>query len=257
MSWRCLPEQVEAYLDLDFWAGAPAAPSKLKPTAKTCSSNDSETDTLSRFRSGIISKHSTDTPGEESSTLSLVDFPAKIFPAQDAVKDLAAHAQDFGLKCCESLEKFNLRMSSPKTPRCYALEDSRWYSKGLPAWGMMRAGVCLELGTSVRPINETECGSLLPTPTGAGNENSPSMQKWRAHRALAAMLPAPMARDYSSPSPGERARKPPELNRVAPTTGGAFIALREWMMGWPTGWSGLSVLATDRFQEWLRSHGKY
>lgn len=29
------------------------------------------------------------------------------------------------------------------------------------------------------------------------------------------------------------------------------------LMGWPTGWSALSELATDKFQQWLRSHGRF
>lgn len=30
----------------------------------------------------------------------------------------------------------------------------------------------------------------------------------------------------------------------------------EWLMGWPIGWTALGPLATDRFQRWLRLHGK-
>jgi hypothetical protein len=33
--------------------------------------------------------------------------------------------------------------------------------------------------------------------------------------------------------------------------------LPEWVMGWPVGWTELGSLATDRFQQWLLSHGKY
>jgi hypothetical protein len=29
----------------------------------------------------------------------------------------------------------------------------------------------------------------------------------------------------------------------------------EWFMGWPIGWSGCEPLATDKFQQWLDSHG--
>jgi hypothetical protein len=30
----------------------------------------------------------------------------------------------------------------------------------------------------------------------------------------------------------------------------------EWYMGWPIGWTALEPLATDKFQQWLNSHGK-
>ena len=39
-------------------------------------------------------------------------------------------------------------------------------------------------------------------------------------------------------------------------TGGPWISFREWMMGWPIGWTELRPLATDRFQEWRRWHGR-
>jgi hypothetical protein len=30
----------------------------------------------------------------------------------------------------------------------------------------------------------------------------------------------------------------------------------EWLMGWPISWTESAALATDKFQQWLRSHGK-
>ncbi len=177
-------------------------------------------------------------------------------------------------------------MSLRKIPRVYGPADWNASSADLPSWGMMLAGVCLELTTLGLRTNVTACGSLLPTPTGAGNEGSPSMQKWPAHRALKAMmLPTPTASSYGSNQGGAAGRvgkvrhnlqKTAALAGILPThttrdwrsgaasevahrsgvTGGPFIALREWMMGWPLGWSASEPLATDRFQQWLHSHGK-
>ena len=31
------------------------------------------------------------------------------------------------------------------------------------------------------------------------------------------------------------------------------VSLVETLMGWPTGWTALQPLATDRFRQWLRS----
>ncbi len=28
-------------------------------------------------------------------------------------------------------------------------------------------------------------------------------------------------------------------------------------MGWPIGWTGLKLLETDKFQQWLLSHGMF
>ena len=30
----------------------------------------------------------------------------------------------------------------------------------------------------------------------------------------------------------------------------------EWLMGWPLEWTDLKPLATDKYPQWLRSHGK-
>jgi hypothetical protein len=30
----------------------------------------------------------------------------------------------------------------------------------------------------------------------------------------------------------------------------------EWLMGWPINWTALKPLETDKFQQWLSSHGK-
>ena len=30
----------------------------------------------------------------------------------------------------------------------------------------------------------------------------------------------------------------------------------EWLMGWPLGWTDCAASETDRFQQWLRSHGE-
>ena len=31
----------------------------------------------------------------------------------------------------------------------------------------------------------------------------------------------------------------------------------EWLMGWPLGWTDLKPLGTDKFPQWLRSHGRF
>ena len=147
-------------------------------------------------------------------------------------------------------------MSSPKIPRISALEGWISFSEGLPAWGMMSLGVCWALGTSVRRIAETGCGSLLPTPTCAGNEHAASMQKWPACRELTALmmsgpLPTPTAQLYGNNRGGAAGRAGKVRPSLEALTGGVFIALREWLMGWPLGWSGTTPLPQERMNEWL------
>lgn len=296
------------------WGGPPSAPSRLSPTASSCSPSDRTTGTSMSSPSGTTSAPSTDAPGAGTSTSSAEDSPARTSAVRVRARDLQALAADSGSRCCESLAKSNLHMSSPKTPRICVPADWMSSSKGLPAWGMMSLGVCWALGTSAPRIDVTECGSLLPTPTGAGNEGSPSMQKWPAHRALAGMmatptasgsdarntnrpsaratramlptcrasdaekggrgellavvrgksprkrdahlyLPTPTAQLYGYNRGGAAGRAGKERPSLEVLTGGVFIALREWMMGMPIGWTASARLETHRFQQWLCSHG--
>ena len=70
-----------------------------------------------------------------------------------------------------------------------------------------------------------------------------------------ATWPTPKARDHRKPGgAAELARHTPDL----PTEiGGALNPTWvEWLMGWPLGWTDCAPLATDKFQQWLHSHGE-
>ena len=101
---------------------------------------------------------------------------------------------------------------------------------------------------------------MLPTPTTAGNENSRSMHKWAAHRRLADLmgrvLPTPTARLYGSNRGGAAGRTGKARPSLESMTGGPWISFREWMMGWPIGWTELRPLETVRFQQWRSWHGR-
>jgi len=43
---------------------------------------------------------------------------------------------------------------------------------------------------------------------------------------------------------------------VSDTSGALNPPWVEWLMGWPIGWTDLKPLGMDKFQQWLRSHGK-
>jgi hypothetical protein len=207
VSWVVLPEQEGACLPAGCLAGGPFAQWKSNLTASAFLPSASETDTSSPSRSGTTSEPSTASLGAAPLMSSAEASPARISAPPGEAQALPELARASGLRCSESLARFGLRGSLPKTAQCYALEVWRRYSKGLPASGMMRRGVCWALTTSVRRIAESGCGSLLPTPTGAGNEASPSMSKWPAHRRLAAlMLPTPTASSYGSNQGGAAGR---------------------------------------------------
>jgi len=213
--------------------------------------------TLSDSRYTKTSETLTVDHGESGSMSSVVDSHAKTSAQRVAVEDLPETVRDFGSRCSESLARYDLALSSRKTVRTCVPVDSAPSSKDLPAWGMTADGVCWELGTRARLTAETDSG-LLPTPTCQGNELSPSMQKWAAHRRLAALLSTPTAQTYGSNrggAAGRTGKDRPSLERRF--NGLNVLTLREWMMGFPIGWTALEPLETDKFQRWLRSHGGF
>ena len=158
-------------------------------------------------------------------------------------------------------------------------------SKDLPASGLMRRGTLYPQPTSVRPISESGCGYLLPTPTAqdANNNGGPSQLRrntlplnvvaklWPTPTvngnynkkglsktsgdglatAVAKMWPTPTARNCVSNSPSELQRNEPSLSVQAAGVGGKLNPRWvEWLMGWPIGWVSLDALAMDRFQPW-------
>ncbi len=94
---------------------------------------------------------------------------------------------------------------------------------------------------------------LLPTPTTKGNEYSPSMAKWPAHTRLQGLFPTPSAATYGYNQGGAAGRVGPKRPSIDVIAGGRALTVREWMMGWPIGWTALESLATDRFRSWLSS----
>ena len=264
MSWHYLQEREEVCWGPNSSGGIPAALLRLIPTVDRSYSRDNETGNSSDSRSGMIFELLKAGHGLAVSMSSREDSPVRTSAVRVQVGALPGAVRDFGLKCSESLRRFGLRLFSRKTARTYVPVGLAPYCKDLTAWGMMHDGVCWELGTSAQIIGETGCG-YLPTPTTAGNELSPSMQKWPVPRRLMEwlkILPTPRASEAGRGAcPGERKRHTPSLEsrfqmaKEQEILGGTSLALREWMMGWPIGWTALKPLATGRSRQWLNSHG--
>lgn len=242
MSWVYSPGPEVDYSHRDCLAGEQSAPSRSIRTVSACSPSANGTATSSPSLSGMTFELSTASPGEVASTWCPEASPAKTLAALDPDVDWTAAARHFGLRCSESLTKCGLRMCSPRTPRCFALEDSTVSSKDWPAWGMSAHGACLELATSVRRTVVDDFGSVgnWPTPRRAMGQGGtwliamtgPSSVN-REGKAIRATWVRETARHGRFPRP----------SRV------------EWLMGWPIGWTALAPLATDRFRQWLHSHG--
>lgn len=242
--------------------GVPFALSKLIPTVEASYSSDKSTGPLNPSQSGMIYEPLTLRLGADTSTSSAGVSHAKASARQVSASGSPTHVRVLFSKCFMRLMSYGLDLCLRKTRRYYVPTVSAPYSKHLTAWGMMHNGVCWELGTSARITTGNECGLLLPTPTGAGNETSPSMQKWKGHRQLMdalkrEVIPTPTAQLYGSNHGGAAGRKGKKRQSLESLTGGVFLALREWMMGVPIGWTALEPLEICRYRQWLRSHGKF
>jgi len=146
--------------------------------------------------------------GEEQLTLFVGDSHARTSLRRVKEQELPAHVLDFGRSMRDSLEKFGLNLSLPKTHHCFALGALELSSKTWPKWGMMQGGECWELGTLVRPINATGCGYLLPTPDAskrgptknydpkAKSQSGRTLQTLAACDPLGKTWPTPCRRDY-------------------------------------------------------------
>ena len=138
--------------------------SKLNLTQERSCSNDNATESSQSSQSGTTFAPSMENLGGEKSTSSVGGSPAKTLVRRVKEQELPEHVQAYGKSMHESLARFGLNISSPKTLHCFELGDLPLSSKIWPKWGMMQSGECWELGTLVRPTKETECGSW-PTPT--------------------------------------------------------------------------------------------
>jgi hypothetical protein len=96
---------------------------------------------------------------------------------------------------------------------------------------------------------------MWPTPVADGDRRTNYAQDGTSLGFAVRMWPTPTAQDAKNngaPSQMERNTKP--LN--AEVGGALNPTWVEWLMGWPLGWTDCAVSATDKYQRWLRSHGK-
>jgi len=228
MSWHFSQALVAAYSADTSSGGAPCAPLSWSRThALFCAPDRMKAfSRLSRF--GTTCEPLTDDLGAGVLTWCLADSLAKTSAQPAKAQESTESAAECGRTWPESFARWDRDTLSWRTPQCSLLEGLDEFSETWPQWGMMRAGECSVLPTSVPSTNESESG-LLPTPT--------------AHNS-------------------KEGNYPSEANRHTPllaTHAGGKInpAWTEHLMGWPLGWTDLKPLETDRFQAWRRSHGEF
>lgn len=229
MSWLFSQVLVEEYSAATCWDGAPSAPLNLMPTPHRFWRSGKTMEPSQHSRFGLTYAVLTEDHGAALLTWFLAGFRARTYPPLGMERASMVSAQAFGARWLESSAKYDLATSSWRTHHCLWDEALPWSSVTLPNWGMTRSGYVYQHPTAERPINVTVSG-LLPTPSGCTsgkNHVAGRLDEWGG------------------------SRNPFRGTEIASVRCASF---EEWMMGWPTGWSALTPLEMDRFQEWQRQH---
>ena len=234
MSWLFSQALVEAYSEENSSAGAPSAPSSGTVTPQAYLLPDRMTESWSRFPSGMTCGPLTASHGEGLLTWFREASLAKTFPLLEKEQELTENAAECGNTWPESLAKYDLPTFSWKTRQCLLFAGSDECLETFPRWGMMRGGELWELATPEHLTNGNESG-FWPTPQMVDYKGTSSGSKFQQRNA-----------QFSTWANGE----------VISGTIYPHPDFYDALMAWPTGWSALSALGTDKFQQWLRSHGK-
>jgi hypothetical protein len=240
---------------------------------------------LSRF--GMTFAPLTEDLGAELLTSYLAAFPARTSARLERAPESKASEAVCGSTWRESSARFCRNSSSWKTHLCLWEEDLEWSSVTFPKWGMMLNGVLWERTTPPLLTGGTESGSW-PTPRAGNPGSRPNGKggKILAEEVKKSLIwPTPNQRDWKDTGATQGNRKSPNLGTMVhqwatPTkadaqggpgrsdkrTGGDNLRTQaggqlnptwvEWLMGWPLGWTDSAHSGTDKFQQWLRSHGK-
>ncbi|VVM50031.1 hypothetical protein PS664_00731 [Pseudomonas fluorescens] len=245
MSWFFSQALVAEYSAAISSAGAPSAPLSVMPTPHRFWRNDKPMDCSRLSRFGLTCAVLTADHGEALLTWFREGFLARTSRPRAMVWASMAHALDCGDRWHVLPTRYDRATSSWRTHRCLWEEVLPSCSVTLPKWGMTRSGVLSERLTSPPRISGIESGSLQRT----------ARRRW----------PTPVASMAKGSSPAALTRRS-GANRTNYRLDHAVMALdgghlnpdwAEWLMGWPTGWTDLKPLATDRFQSWQRAHSSY
>lgn len=254
MSWHCSQALVAEFSEVDSSDGEPSALSKSTSIAERFLRSVKMTGSLNRSKSGTTSELLTENHGEESSISSPEDSRARTFLARGEGLGLTESVPVYGPKWRGSSVRFDQDSRLWRIHPCLPLGDLGEFSGTWPRWGMMRNGECWELTTLAPRISAKEFG-YVPTPrasdcNGGGVVGSKNKMNLRDY---VMEFPTPCA---SNGAGGSNARKAWKKLGIS-NPGRLNPHWAEWLMGWPIGWTDLKPLATDRFHEWLNSHGEF
>ena len=252
MSYTYLQEQGEESLAGCFADIPQYVLSRLNLIAEKSYSKDSETESCQSSQSGTMCELLTADHGEEKLTLFVEDFRAKTLVAREKEQESTENDLDYGPRWLGSFARYNPNTFLWKTHQCSLFGGLESFLEAWPRWGMMRDGECLGVEMSEYQFHEKESG-LWPAPTceGFGSEGAQKqllkltkegvLTKESAER----MMSRHFRKCVTDTKEEFQWRDGVKLN----------LSFYEHLMMWPHGWTDLKPLETDKFQQWLKSHG--
>jgi hypothetical protein len=230
MSYTFLLEQGEES-SAEYFSDIPAyVLSRLKLSFGSYCISDSETASCQSSRSGTTSGHSTESlggglPMSFAEASHVKTLPLEVQPVPESMEQEA----DYGKRWHGWFARFDHVTSLWRTPQCYLFEDLEPFLEIWPHWGLMLDGECFQLAPLVLHIHGKGCFSL-PTPNATnGKRGGGKPERWKQRH---------------------------QINLEDIVGGRVNPESTERLMGWPTSWTDLKPLETDKFQQWLNSHGK-
>ena len=268
-NYTYLQGQVEESLGECSLDTQPSVQSKSNHTAKKSYEQDSGTESCQNSQSLETSENSTGDRGEEQLTFFAEDSPVRTSLRRVKEQELPESVRAYGKSMRDSLERFGLNLSLPKTHLCCELGGLELSSKTLPSWGIMQGGELWELGMSVRPINETGCG-FWPTPCRRDykGSNAPEGLTRKDGKSRLDQLPnavvyggtqtqqkwmTPQSRDWKGPSGRAYKGQAKDLPSQTKHLGQLNPSWVEWLMNWPINWTSKEVLRNEHFEYWKKA----
>lgn len=251
MSWNYLPELEVVFSERTFSAFGQSELLKLNPIAGESCCSGSGISAARCSLSGMTSKLSGSTtksvePTSNGSAQSATNSPsAEVFLARISaraarVAELPGGNRGSGSRWRALSAKYDRHSHSWRIAPCSPLAALKKSSLRWPRWGMMQNGVCWALDTSDTPLSETASGYW-------GNI-SRTMAGWMTPGTGKAPL---LRATYGAQRQSLVCQMLTRLD-LWPT-----VLLVELLMGWPPQWTALQPLETDKFRQWLRSHGRF
>ena len=269
MSWLYSQALVAEFSEENCSNGEPSAQLNTTLMPQAYLYKDKTTESWSRFPSGMTCEPLTETRGKELLMLFQEAFRAKTSALREKAQELPERDLAYGEKWPELLAKLDQNTFLWKTAQCSLFEDSEPSLQTFPKWGTMRNGELLErimpehltseTGSGYWPAPDANMGEHGTQPEWTPKRKSGHQAQYTINQAVRdrEVFPTPVARMWK-----DNGKSQSELNRnsetLATIAGGRLNPdWVEWLMGWPIGWTDLKPLETDKFQQWLNSHGIY